>query len=155
MKRNRRRGTTTVELAVVLPIFLLILFSLFEFGHAFMTMELLKAAARTAARTGVTDGKTSADVQDAVHSMLAGGIDPNKVVIYIKDGGAFDDQSMDAETIQGLDYDELPDVEVSGMDPRELFIVRLEVPYSDVSIFPTGGWLSGITLSGQAVMRHE
>ena len=88
--REQRRGTTTVELALVLPILLMIYFSLIEFGHCYMTSQLLKTAARKAARFGVADGKTTAQVKAEVQNMIKSAMDPSKATIYVKDGSMFE-----------------------------------------------------------------
>ncbi len=158
--RNKRRphwprGTTAVEVAFVLPVFLLLVFAMIEFGHVYMTTQLIVAAARAAARTGVADGKTTADVTAKVDEILSAGIDSSQATVYIKDGSAFDDATITTDQINATDYNLLPDIEIFGMDARQLFIVRIEVPYDQVTLIPGGGWLKGLTLSGQAVMRHE
>jgi hypothetical protein len=156
MKRYRenRRGTTTVELALVLPILLMIYFSLIEFGHCYMTSQLLKTAARKAARFGVADGKTTAQVRTEVENMIKSAMDPAKATIYIKDGSMFEVDGASPPS----NYSTLPNVEVSSLESRELFLVRVEVPYNSISLFPNGFWhthLHNLTLSGQAVVRHE
>jgi Flp pilus assembly protein TadG len=52
MKRNERSigGQGLVEFALVLPIFLLLLFGMVEFGRAWMTKNILTGAAREAVR---------------------------------------------------------------------------------------------------------
>ena len=49
----KRRGTTLVEMAVVLPVFFLFIFALMEFSHAYMVVSMLNAACKRAARYGV------------------------------------------------------------------------------------------------------
>jgi hypothetical protein len=126
------------------------LFALFEFGHAYMTTQLLKTAAREAARTGVASGKTTADVIARANAVMESGMDASVATVYVKDGDLFDQGQAPPS-----DYSALPNIEVGTMEERKLFIVRIEVPYDDVSLFPLTGWVAGATLSGQAVMRHE
>ena len=61
-KRNRGQGL--VEFALILPIFLLLLFGMVEFGRAYMTKNILTGAAREAARQAVvqTDNVASLNV---------------------------------------------------------------------------------------------
>lgn len=149
-----RRGTTTVELALVLPILLMIYFALIEFGHAYMTSQLIKTAARKAARYGVSVGKTTAEVKAEVQKVLQSAMNPAVATIYVKDGSSFEVEGASPPS----NYSSLPDVEVSSLDSRELFIVRVEVPYNSISLFPNGFWhthLHNFTISAQAVMRHE
>jgi hypothetical protein len=135
----------------VFPVFLAIQFAIFEFGHAYMVSQLLKSAARSAARIGVAEGKTTADVIAKVNEVLASGVDPAAATIYVKDGSGFDQPEATPPT----NYDELADVDLEDLEERQLFIVRIEIDYSAVSLFPIDGWTTGITISGQAVMRHE
>src|SRR3990172_5813883 len=52
MKRNatHSRGQVLVEFALVVPIFLVLLFGMIEFGRAWMTKNILTGAAREAVR---------------------------------------------------------------------------------------------------------
>ena len=79
--------------------------------------------------------------------------DATKATIYIKDGSTFDEPGEPPS-----DYDALADVEVEDLEARQLFIVRITVPYNSISLFPSGFWhthVHDLTLSGQAAMRHE
>lgn len=51
--RSLRAGTSTVEMALVLPLLLLLVFSGMEFGLAFSRWQTLSNAAREGARLGV------------------------------------------------------------------------------------------------------
>ena len=62
-KREARRGTTVVETALVLPVFLLFVLGLIELGHAMMVSNVLRSACRQAARIGSTEGNTTAEVR--------------------------------------------------------------------------------------------
>ena len=50
----RRRGQTLAEFAISLPILLLLLFGVLEFGRLFQSWVTLQNAARTAARYAIT-----------------------------------------------------------------------------------------------------
>lgn len=148
-----RGGTTIVETAVVLPIFFLVLFGFVEFGHCFMTIHTMNAAARRAARAGVADGGTTSDVIALAHSILNQAIDADhqNVEIWVKDASAFDDPAVDAATI---DYEDLPDVELADVESRSLFLVRIQVPYSEIGILGPR-WVQSVNMYGQSVMRKE
>jgi Flp pilus assembly protein TadG len=66
-----RTGATTVELALVLPVFLLIVFTVVEIGRGFMTNHLLTNAARTGCRVGILPGKGVSDIAAAVDKAMA------------------------------------------------------------------------------------
>ncbi len=67
---DRRAGTATVELALVLPLLLLLLMGIVEFGLLFEDFMLLKNAAREGARTGATGASTTA-IADRVENAAA------------------------------------------------------------------------------------
>ena len=69
---NRRAGQAVVEFALILPVFLLMLFGAIEFGRAYYTVHLLTNAAREGARTGALPDKVESDVQGAVNDFLNG-----------------------------------------------------------------------------------
>mgnify|MGYP002628173940 CR=1 FL=1 len=150
---NKRRGTTLVETAVVLPVFFTFLFGFIEFGHCFMTIHTMNSAARRAARAGVGEDKTSADVKQIAKDILGSAVnaDHADIKIWVKDASAFDDATIDPTSI---DYDSLPDVEVSTLNSHSLFIVRVQVPYSKVGILGPR-WVTSLNLYGQCVMRKE
>ena len=93
-RKNRlaaRRGTAAVEAALVLPVTLLFLFGIIEYGRYVMTMQILNAAARAGARyalshvqpiilNGVTYGNATSDVQNAVNTALTGQLLANQTV---------------------------------------------------------------------------
>lgn len=57
--RRRARGQALVEFALVAPIFLLMLFSVIEFGRAVYTVHALNNAAREGARYAIVHGAES------------------------------------------------------------------------------------------------
>lgn len=150
-QQHRRRGATVVEMAVVLPVFGIFLAGLMEVGHAYMVMQVMNSAAKQAARVGAVEGKTSQNVQDKAESIFSAAFNPVQATVYVKDASVFDTPSFDPS---GISYDGLPDIELSEAEARQLFIVRVEVDYDDVSLLPPF-WIHNVTLSGMAVMRHE
>ncbi len=75
--RRRRSGQTLVEFALTLPILLLLLFGIIEFGRIFQSWVTLQNAARAAARYATT-GQFSQ--QYAVNINTNGADDPNSIV---------------------------------------------------------------------------
>ena len=61
-----RRGQSMVEFALVLPILLLVVFGATEFGRAWMTLNILTAAAREGARLAVVTAPDVAAVNARV-----------------------------------------------------------------------------------------
>ena len=69
-------GAELIELAIVLPMLLLVFAAIVDFGFLFQRYEVLTNAAREGARLGVLDGYVEADVDARVASYLtASGLD--------------------------------------------------------------------------------
>jgi Flp pilus assembly protein TadG len=86
--RDRRRGVTLVESAIVLNLFLLLMFGIFEYGRFITQGQLLINAAREGARYATVNANTAttAQVQSYVQSYLVGQIPSNLVInVYAAD----------------------------------------------------------------------
>jgi Flp pilus assembly protein TadG len=86
IRRKRvRRGTTSVEVAMVLPICLVLMFGLFDFGRVLMVRQVVDNAAREGARfaTVSTASVTTAAVQSVVTNFLAGQLPSNAATIQV------------------------------------------------------------------------
>ncbi|MDB5342138.1 MAG: TadE-like protein [Schlesneria sp.] len=150
-RSTRRRGSTAVEVALTLPIFIMFLAALMEFGHVLFVSHMLKAAAKSGARYGSTDGITTAQVQAQVQQMVDKAIKPGAATVLIRDAGVFDTPNMNPSTIN---YNTLPNVELSNIDQGHLYIVQVTVPYNQVALMPPF-WVKNATVTGQSVLRHE
>lgn len=75
--RETEVGQTLVEFSLVLPIILVMMFALVDFGRAFYTWLIVTNAAREGARTAAVQ-LPLADVQSAVYDAMAG-LDTSKV----------------------------------------------------------------------------
>jgi len=74
LKRFRnQRGAALLETAITLPLVLLVSVSIFEFGRAYQTWQVLTNAAREGARIAVITGTTDADVTSAVRNYMTAG----------------------------------------------------------------------------------
>jgi Flp pilus assembly protein TadG len=152
IKPSDRRGTTVVETAIVLPVFLFFVFGLFEYAHARMVSNMLKTATRTAARYGATEGATTAEVRQRANQILASVMDPAQASILVKDASVYD--SGGSKPSSNQDFVNLPNKETSTAETRDLFLVRATVDYNDIALLPMP-FMDGVQLSGQAFMRHE
>lgn len=77
LKRPRTRGQALVEFALIIPIFLLLVFGLVDLGRAVFISNSLAEAARDGARYGSVQARayndtTRSDVEDWVVDRLAG-----------------------------------------------------------------------------------
>ena len=81
MKRDERhiRGQSLVEFALVVPIFLVLLFGMVEYGRAWMTKNILTGAAREAVRIyAVIPYDNVAAESRAVNILSSAGLDPGR-----------------------------------------------------------------------------
>jgi Flp pilus assembly protein TadG len=79
------RGAALVEMALTLPLLLLITMGIVEFGRAYQTWQVLTNAAREGARIAVLPGVTDAAVQGRVQDYLIAGqlSDPASATVAI------------------------------------------------------------------------
>ncbi|MFO1042352.1 MAG: TadE/TadG family type IV pilus assembly protein [Planctomycetaceae bacterium] len=150
-RRRNRSGSSAVEVALTLPIFIMFLAALMEFGHVFFVSHMLKAAAKAGARYGSSPGVTTAQCQAKVQQIVASSIKVSKATVYVKDASVFDTSSVNPSNIN---YATLPAVELKTAEQGRLFIVRVTVPYDQVALLPPF-WVKGRTVTGQSVLRHE
>ncbi len=150
-RRNKRSGTSAVEVALTLPIFVMFLAALMEFSHVFFVSHMLKAAAKAGARYGSSPGVTTAQCQAKVQQIVNSSIKVSKATVNIKDASVFDTSTVNPSSIN---YATLPAVELSTAEQGRLFVVRVSVPYDQVALLPPY-WVKGRTVTGQSVLRHE
>jgi Flp pilus assembly protein TadG len=67
------RGQALLETAITLPLVLLVSVSIFEFGRAYQTSQVITNAAREGARVAVLPSTTNEDVQARVTAYLRSG----------------------------------------------------------------------------------
>jgi hypothetical protein len=155
-RRSSRLGTTVVETALVLPVFLMFIFGLVELSRAVLVQHVLNSACRQAARLGSTEGTTTAGVKAKALEILGSAVNPAAVQVYVKDAGAFDGASPGTS---GAALEGMPDIEVGTAKPRTMFMVRAKVKFSDITLVKhvpiIGNFMEDVTLDGQAFMRHE
>jgi Flp pilus assembly protein TadG len=74
--RDRQQGQAVIELALTLPLLLLIVFGIFDFGLMLQRYEIVTNAAREGARVGVLPDYTDAQAATrALDYLNAGGLD--------------------------------------------------------------------------------
>jgi Flp pilus assembly protein TadG len=71
--RKDERGSALVELAITLPLLLLVSVGIFEFGRAFQTWQVLTNAAREGARVAVLPNSDPANVESRVRQYMQDG----------------------------------------------------------------------------------
>jgi len=128
--RRFRLGAATVEFAVVVPVFFLLVFGMIEFGRMVMVQQVITNASREGARQAVLDGATTTEVTNAVKSYLTSG-------------------SITGATIT---VSPNPPSNAAFGDP---VTVTVSIPFSQVSWLPSPMFLGGRTLTSTTVMRRE
>ena len=141
-KQDKRRGTALVEMAVVLPVFLMVVWGIIEFGRGMMVANMITNAAREGARLAVIDGNTNTDVENAISSFLQQAINVSPGDITVKIG------------IDEAPGNPNPMNQIASAEPRDLVNIVVSVPFNSVSFIP-GNYLAGKSLVGRASMRHE
>jgi len=126
VNKHKCKAAAVVEMAVVLPILLTILFGIIEFGWTFMVYQSITNAAREGCRVAVLEGSTDEDINARIDE-------------YMQLIGLTDYQI----DIQHYTED----------DPTETVIVR--VPYEAVSLLGGYFGSTDFDLVGKACMRKE
>lgn len=137
-RRSRRpeRGTSVIEMAIVLPLLLTLMFAIGEFGIMFTQYQTLINAAREGARTGVLFRGTTCAAA-TVKSQIATTVTSYMVGTGIPTGTL-------TTTSSG---------ECAGSGTQ--LIVTSQVPYSFAALPGLAGLQSSITLSARSTMRNE
>jgi Flp pilus assembly protein TadG len=66
-----RRGTTVVEAAIVLPLLLLVIFGLIEYGSMLLRLQQIENVSRQAARLAATPDATQGQVEALITQMMS------------------------------------------------------------------------------------
>jgi len=126
-------GASAVEFALVLPLLLMLILGVVEFGTVFYRQAIIAWSSREGARTGIVAANpkpTAAQIQAAVRTVLnKAGLGTSPVTVTVSGaGGTF------------------------GTD----LVVDVESPYR-FQFLPAlvPGMRSSVTLRGRTVMRHE
>lgn len=131
--RKRRRGAAIVEMALVLPLFIALIFAQIESARLGMVSQLLTTAAREGCRVAVVNGNTNADVTNRVNTVL------NSLAIT---GATMTQTPTDCTTVH------------AGDSPNTI-TVTLSVPYSRVSWLPVPYFLTSATITASATLSSE
>jgi Flp pilus assembly protein TadG len=136
-----QRGQALLEMAMTIPLLLVVTVGIFEFGRAYQTYQILTNSAREGARLAILPGSTLTNVQDRVRQYLTSGQVPNASLASIN--------LTTGSVAMG-----------SGTSPSS--VVTVSYPYTFVVLRPVMNLLvrtstvgSAITLVGRAEMRNE
>src|SRR5947208_1048980 len=136
------RGTALLETALTLPLPLLVSVSIFEFGRAYQTWQVLTNAAREGARVAVLPNTTVGDVQARVSAYMQSGQLPDYASATI---------SVDqAQTIN------------IGAGTASASLVTVQYPFNFMVLNPVARLVApastlgaALTLTATAEMRNE
>jgi Flp pilus assembly protein TadG len=139
---RKQRGQALIETALILPIVLLLSVSIFEFGRAFETWQVLTNAAREGARIAVLPGSTVDMVKTRVKQYM--------------DAGLLRDANVNQITVTMTDSIDM------GTGPASASRVTIAYPFSFMVLNPViqlvvRGSTVGtpITITSSALMRNE
>lgn len=124
--KKHRRGAAAVEMALVTPFLLTMLFGIIEYGWIFTVRQALTNAAREGARTAVLQGSTDEDIEDRVDTYLSP---------------------------YGITSHTITMIHSTDEDPIET--VRVQVPYADVTLIGEYFGSTSSTLGAVVSMRKE
>ncbi len=137
-RRSPETGAELIEMALVLPILLLLVAGIMDFGFLFLRFEVVTNAAREGARVAVLPNYQVADVQARVQNYLtAGGLTdpaPPADVVYA------------TETLTGLTVSV---VTVNVQYPSQYLFL------GTIASLVSGGPYADVTLRASSTMRRE
>lgn len=133
--KSLRRGASVVELALIAPVFFLLVFSIMEFSRAVMVQQSLTDAARAAARTAalastINVSTAESAARDYLRQTMTSSFDMSQCQINISPSG------------------------LSNLATGTEITARVMLNYDDVSwVMPR--YVNGIVLRGEARMTRE
>ena len=141
-RTTSERGAALLEVALTLPLLLLVATGIFEFGRAYQTWQILTNAAREGARVAVLPGVDDDAVEERVEEYLAAGLIPN----------------ADAADVT-IDRDTESDI---GDDTASASSVQVEYPFTFIVLqgiaeLVVEGSMTGepLMMTSTATMRNE
>lgn len=142
-QRRTRRGVAMIEVALVLPVFLMVVLGIIEFGQMTLVSHLLTNATRDAARSASLPGSTNDDVAGSIQQFLSetANVDAEEVTVTI--------------TIQAAPGNEDPENELEDAHRRDRVSVSAQVTFSEISWMKPFFLSDATKLSGRCVMRRE
>lgn len=126
------QGASAIELALLLPVFILIFLGTLEAGWGFFIKTTFSDAAREGARIAVTQNVSSTVINNAVNNIIsAANLSTASVTVTISP------------------------VNFTAQAKGTPISVTVSSPYNAIGILPTPMFLGGITLTGQTTMAKE
>jgi len=125
-RKGVKRAAAVVEMAVVLPILITILFGIIEFGWTFMSYQSIVNAAREGCRVAVLEGSTDTDIENRISQYMS---------------------------LAGLNTYTGNLIHSTSGNPTETVVIN--VPYSTISLLGGYFGPTNFDIKGKACMRKE
>jgi Flp pilus assembly protein TadG len=125
------RGTALLETALTLPLLLLVSVSIFEFGRAYQTWQVLTNAAREGARIAVLPNVTASQVETRVRAYM--------------DSGQLQNSTSATVVVDGNQT-----VSIGGTATAKASLVTVNYPFSFIVLNPVARLIRGSTTLGSA-----
>lgn len=141
--QNSRSGAAVVETAIVMPVFLMIIWGVVEFSRATMVGQIVTSAARKGARSAILDGSNNSAVTQEVREFVVKavkGVQPADINVAI--------------TIVPGPNNANPNNQLALARSRDLCEVSVSVSYDKVAYF-SPRFLKDATLRGVCAMNRE
>jgi hypothetical protein len=147
MTHSEKRGQALVEFALILPILVLLLLGVFDFGRAIYAFNTVNNAARQGARLAIVD-QTVTHVQDRAASQAVNlGVDADDVEVDFRDLATPDTPGSCAGAVPGDD---------NNVGSIVFCIAVVSVPYEYEAVTPLIGNLVGtMTLEGESRFKVD
>ncbi len=128
-------------MAVCLPVLVMIILAIIEFGRGMMVSELLNDSARVGARQATLASSSNAVVTQTVTSFLQStSINSEAATVTI--------------TVTPAAGNPDPGNQLANAHTGDLCAIEVQIPFNLVSFIP-GTYLAGKTLTGTCTMLHE
>jgi len=133
MKRIRtRRGLAAVEMALVLPLLLTLIFGMIEYGWMFLKSQQITNAARQGARVAArADATTGHALTSIAEAMADAGLAESDYLITVTPA------------------------DVTGLDSGQLFSVAISVPYDEIRLLGLPFVPTPASLQASTTMARE
>ena len=136
LSRRRTRGAAMLELALVLPILLMLFFGIIEVGRMMMLNQVTTNAAREGSRRAILPGMTNENVEAIINDYL--------------DRGSI---SNTGRSIQILDEFGTQSV-ISDIKSHSQVVIEITIPYNENS-FGFTRIFGSTNLTSRSTMRRE
>ena len=135
--KRLRRGAAVVEMAICLPILMLFILGIVEFGRAYTAEHLLSNAGRMGARMSIVDGSTNSAVETKIQDFIVGTLSVEADDVLV---------TFDTTGTGGSD--------ISKAITGDMCTVNVSISFADVSLL-AGGHLDHLWLDAECTMEHE